>query len=95
MHLLGPDEAIEAYAIEYFSIRIWSAPGTLANYALIGWFIGLSNARVPLLIFLTINIINIVLDLLFVIVLGMDVDGVAADVDADRIVDRILAAAVN
>jgi MATE family multidrug resistance protein len=77
MHLLGPDEAIEAYAIEYFSIRIWSAPGTLANYALIGWFIGLSNARVPLLIFLTINIINIVLDLLFVIVLGMDVDGVA------------------
>jgi MATE family multidrug resistance protein len=77
MHLLGPDSATETYALEYFSIRIWSAPGTLANYALIGWFIGLSNARVPLLIFLTINITNIVLDLLFVLVLGMKVDGVA------------------
>ena len=77
MHLLGPDSATETHALEYFSIRIWSAPGTLANYALIGWFIGLSNARVPLFIFLTINMTNIVLDLLFVIVLGMNVDGVA------------------
>jgi len=77
MQLLGPDTEIQVYALEYFSIRIWSAPGTLANYALIGWFIGLQNARVPLLIFLTINITNIVLDLVFVIVFGMKVDGVA------------------
>jgi len=77
MYLLGPDAETEVHALEYFSIRIWSAPGTLANYALIGWFIGLQNARVPLLIFLTINITNIILDLLFVIVLGMKVDGVA------------------
>ena len=77
MHLLGPDAETKAYAIEYFSIRIWSAPGTLANFALIGWFIGLQNARIPLLIFLTINITNIVLDLTFVLVFGMKVDGVA------------------
>ena len=77
MHLLGPDSATRVYALEYFSIRVWSAPGTLVNYALIGWFIGLSNARVPLMIFLTINLTNIVLDLLFVIVLGMKIDGVA------------------
>jgi MATE family multidrug resistance protein len=77
MRLLGPDAETRTFALEYFSIRIWSAPGTLANYALIGWFIGLQNARIPLLIFLTINITNIVLDLLFVIVLGMKVDGVA------------------
>jgi len=77
MQLLGPDADTQVYALEYFSIRVWSAPGTLVNYALIGWFIGLSNARVPLLIFLTINLTNIVLDLLFVVVLGMKVDGVA------------------
>ncbi|MBT8091590.1 MAG: MATE family efflux transporter [Gammaproteobacteria bacterium] len=77
MYLLGPDPATETFALEYFGIRIWSAPGTLANYVLIGWFIGLSNARVPLLIFLTINLTNIALDLLFVLVFGMKVDGVA------------------
>jgi len=77
MQLIGPEPAVEASALQYFSIRIWSAPGTLANYVLIGWFLGLQNARVPLLIFLTINITNIVLDLFFVIGLGMKVDGVA------------------
>ncbi|MDH5621783.1 MAG: MATE family efflux transporter [Gammaproteobacteria bacterium] len=77
IQLLGGDADTQAFAAEYFSIRIWSAPGTLANFALVGWFIGLQNARVPLLIFLTINLTNIALDLLFVIVFGMKVEGVA------------------
>lgn len=77
MGLIGAEPDVEFFALQYFSIRIWSAPGTLVNYALIGWFLGLQNARVPLLIFLTINITNIVLDLWFVIGLGMKVDGVA------------------
>ena len=75
--LLGGDAETQAHAATYFYIRVWSAPGTLANYALIGWFLGLQNARIPLYIFLTINLTNILLDLLFVIGLGMDVDGVA------------------
>ena len=78
MQLLGPAPDITNFANEYFYIRIWSAPATLANYALIGWFIGLQNARVPLYIVLAINLTNIVLDLFFVLVLGMKVDGVAA-----------------
>ncbi len=77
LKLLGGDVETQKFAAEYFSIRIWSAPGTLANFAIIGWFIGLQNARIPLAIFLTINVTNIVLDLLFVVVLGMKVDGVA------------------
>ncbi len=77
LKLLGGDVETQKYAAEYFFIRIWSAPGTLANFAIIGWFIGLQNARVPLAIFLTINLTNIALDLLFVVVLGMKVDGVA------------------
>jgi MATE family multidrug resistance protein len=77
MNLIGASPGIEDNALDYFFIRIWSAPGTLANMALIGWFIGLQNARVPLLIFLTVNLVNIGLDLLFVFVFGMKVDGVA------------------
>ena len=77
LNLIGAEPEVEAFASQYFSIRIWSAPGTLANFVLIGWFLGLQNARVPLLIFLTINLTNIVLDLVFVLQLGMKVDGVA------------------
>ena len=77
LELIGAEGDVERFAAEYFSIRIWSAPGTLANFVLIGWFLGLQNARVPLYIFLTINLTNIVLDLFFVLQLGMKVDGVA------------------
>ena len=77
MKLLGADGALRENALEYFSIRVWSAPGTLANFVMVGWFLGLQNARVPLFIFLTINLTNIALDLLFVLVFGMKVDGVA------------------
>jgi len=76
--LLGPDPDVAAHARDYVSVRFWSAPATLINYALIGWFIGLQNARIPLLIVVTTNVVNIVLDLLFVLVLGMQVVGVAS-----------------
>lgn len=75
--LIGPESTVASFADQYFFIRIWSAPATLANFALIGWFLGLQNARVPLIIVLAINITNIVLDLVLVIVVGMKVDGVA------------------
>jgi MATE family, multidrug efflux pump len=78
LNLLGPEAAVYAHASDYFQIRIWSAPATLASYALIGWFIGLQNARVPLVMVLTTSTINIVLDLWFVVVLDWRVEGVAA-----------------
>lgn len=77
LELLGPNAAVAPFAGEYIGIRIWSAPATLASYALIGWFIGLQNARVPLIIVLVANLTNIALDLLLVVVLDMKVAGVA------------------
>lgn len=77
LRLLGPGPEVLGFAETYFSIRIWSAPATLMSYALIGWFIGLQDARTPLIIVVTTNVVNIVLDLLFVIVLEMAVAGVA------------------
>lgn len=76
--LLGADPDVSGHARTYFGIRILSAPATLASYALIGWFIGLQNARVPLVIVLVTNTTNIVLDFVLVVGLGMTVDGVAA-----------------
>ncbi|MEM6809419.1 MAG: MATE family efflux transporter [Pseudomonadota bacterium] len=78
MYLFDGAQGAEFQARTYFDIRVWGAPATLLNFALIGWFIGLSNTRVPLIIVLTINLTNIVLDLVFVNVIGMAADGVAA-----------------
>ena len=75
--LLAPSERVAALAREYFDIRVWSAPGALCNFVLLGWLIGMQNARGPLAIILTINLVNIALDLVFVVGMGMDADGVA------------------
>lgn len=77
LRLIGPEASVAKFAEQYFSIRIWSAPATLANFALLGWFLGLQNARIPLFVVLTINLTNIVLDLVLVMLFGMKVDGVA------------------
>ncbi len=77
MSLLEASAEVELHAAEYFFIRIWSAPASLINYVVIGWFLGMQNARGPLYLLLIINITNILLDLLFVWGFGMDVDGVA------------------
>lgn len=75
--LLGGGAEVEALAREYYRVRIWSAPATLANYALLGWFLGMQNARNPLYVVLATNLVNIALDLLFVLGLGWKVQGVA------------------
>jgi len=62
---------------EYFSIRIWAAPATLALYGLFGFFFGMQNVITPLILTIIINVINIVLSYFFIYWLGMEVDGVA------------------
>lgn len=76
-YLIKGGHAVEALASEYFYIRIYAAPATLGLYALNGWFLGLQNARIPMTIAITINVLNIGLNLFFVKVLGMKSDGVA------------------
>ena len=76
--LVSPsDPAVAFHTRSYFEVRIWAAPLVLTNYVFIGWFIGLQNARAALIVMLAINLTNIILDLVFVVGLGMTVDGVA------------------
>jgi len=68
---------VESLATIYFSTRIWSTPASLANLVVIGWFIGLQNTKIPLILLLVSNGCNILLDLLFVLVFEMDIHGIA------------------
>lgn len=84
-------DKVEALAREYFDVRIWSAPATLANYALLGWFIGLGRTDIGLALQLFLNLTNIVLDVLFVLVFGWGVEGIALG----TVMAEVLAAAVG
>jgi MATE family multidrug resistance protein len=75
--LLDGPPRVETLARNYYDVRIWAAPATLINYALLGWFIGLSRARMALALQLVLNLTNMVLDVLLVLGLHMGVKGVA------------------
>ena len=75
--LMRPSAELDALAREFFHIRLFGLPAALATYALVGWFLGTQNARAPLAILLTTNVINIILSLWFVIGLGWGVAGAA------------------
>ena len=89
--VLEGTERVENFARRYFDIRIWAAPATLANYALLGWFIGLGKARIALLLQLVLNVSNMLLDAWFVLGLDMGVRGVANG----TVIAEYLAAAVG
>tara|TARA_A100001037_G_scaffold182125_1_gene163135 strand:+ start:2316 stop:3626 length:1311 start_codon:yes stop_codon:yes gene_type:complete len=71
----APD--VEQLARAYFDIRIWGAPATLANYAILGWMLGMQYARAALAIQIIINGLNAALDIWFVVDLGWGIEGVA------------------
>jgi multidrug resistance protein, MATE family len=71
----GPE--VERHAAVYFHIRVFSAPFALANFCLMGWFVGQGKAKTAFLVQLWLNLSNMALDALFVLGLGMTSDGVA------------------
>jgi MATE family multidrug resistance protein len=74
--LEGSDE-VTFYARTYFEWSIWGAPAVLSLLVMTGWFLGMQNAKATLIVAVTVNIINVVLDFVFVFGFDMDVRGVA------------------
>lgn len=75
--LINGEADVEILAASYFRIRIWAAPAALSQFALLGWFIGMQNARIPMVISIVVNMVNIGCNYFLVIVAGYDSDGVA------------------
>jgi MATE family multidrug resistance protein len=89
--LIQGGETVKALGREYFLIRIYAAPATLALFAFHGWFLGVQNARYPLYLTVIVNLMNIGFNLLFVFQFGMKSDGVAWGTVCAQYVGLILA----
>lgn len=76
-NLVDGSASVETLAREYFSIRIYAAPATLFIYAVIGWFIGMQNARMPMVLAISVNLLNVLLSFLFIKWAGLGSNGVA------------------
>ena len=75
--LVGAGAEVTPEAQTYVDIRIWAAPAALANYAFIGWFIGMHRTRAVLVLVLVMNLANILLDLVLVVGFDYRTGGVA------------------
>ena len=75
--LMGTSPEVESIAWRYFSICIWGAPAVMLVRAYNGWFLGMQNTRIPMLVSIMQNIVNIPVSLILVFVCGWDVCGVA------------------
>jgi len=77
--MLAPaSDEVESLAREYLSIRVWSAPAAIAVYGLTGWLIAQERTRAVLVLQVAMNGLNILLDFVFVLGMGLSVGGVAA-----------------
>ena len=74
---IGVGDDLRPLVDAYFSICVWGAPAMLCLYGLTGWFIGMQNTRVPLVVSVMQNVVNIVASLALVFGLGMKIEGVA------------------
>ena len=72
-----PEPNVTPHVIEYFNIVIWGAPLVLTGYVNLGWLMGRRLVRETLILQISTNVLNIVLDLIFVLVLEWGVTGVA------------------
>ena len=76
LRLVGGSEAVQAATRDYWHVRALATPFTLANYVVLGWLIGLGRAGLGLALQIVLNGVNIVLSLVFVLGLGLGVEGV-------------------
>ncbi|MCB1386957.1 MAG: MATE family efflux transporter [Nitratireductor sp.] len=76
--LMAPGEAVAGATRRYFEIRVFGSPFAFANYALLGWLIGLGRAGLGLTLQLVLNGTNVALSVLLGLTLGYGLPGIAA-----------------
>jgi MATE family multidrug resistance protein len=74
---MDPGPAVVEAMHDYLYIRIWETPLTLANYALLGWLVGLGRSMTVLAVQTLFACLNWVFSVWFVLGLQLGVTGVA------------------
>ncbi|MCC5909380.1 MAG: MATE family efflux transporter [Clostridiaceae bacterium] len=77
MKLINPEMEVYRQASTYFHILIWGAPFVLLNYVNLGWLMGRKRVKASMFLQIFSNVLNIVLDIVFVMYFKMGVAGVA------------------
>lgn len=68
---------VKQYAMIYCQWMIWGMPALMILFSVNGWLLGMQSAMSVLQVGIIVNVLNIILDVVFVVYMDMDVRGVA------------------
>ena len=88
--MLAASPAVEALMQQYVGIRLLAVPAAFANMVLLGCLFGRQHMRLVLVQIIFINVTNLALNILFVLGLGMAIEGVALASVAAQWTGRVL-----
>ena len=77
LHIMQGSSAVQQLAGEYFFARVWAVPASIALFSIHGWFIGMQDAKTPMVVSILSVIINVVLSIIFVFHFDMGIAGIA------------------
>jgi len=77
LNIFELSKTTEKFYQDYFQIRIWSAPGELTLYIIIGLFVGLQKTKISSLCVGLFSILNIVFSIILVTKFDLNIKGVA------------------
>ena len=77
LSIIGESGSINVNARTYLDIRFWSIPAIFIRDIFIGYLIGIKKVSKAMKIIISINLLNIILDYLFVYIFSMNIEGVA------------------
>ena len=77
LNIIGESGSINDNAKTYLDIRFWSIPAIFIRDIFIGYLIGIKKVSKAMKIIISINLLNVILDYLFVYIFSMNIEGVA------------------
>ena len=77
MYIIGPDAEVCELASSYFRICIAGMPALLGTMVVTGWFIGMQSTFWPMVISITMNLLNVAMSFLLVFPMNIGFNGVA------------------
>ncbi|WP_241974325.1 MATE family efflux transporter [Aliidiomarina minuta] len=75
--LVSGDQALQTLTNSYISIRLWGAPAALTNLVVLGVLLGRQQSKSAMSLVILANLVNVMLDVILIIGLGMNVAGAA------------------
>ena len=76
-YFLEGNVSAEKFAMQYMSIRVLAAPFAISMFVFVGWLFGMGKTFHSLCLLLAVNVLNILLDIIFVKFLYLGIAGVA------------------